>query len=280
MNNLDQLREQQRQDWDTFSPGWKKWDTFLMDFFRPVGEKLIEVVELKNNSRVLDASTGTGEPGLSAAARVPNGEVIGTDIATEMVKIADENAKARGISNYKAVVCETERQPFDENYFDAVICRFGVMYFPDMKEGVRELVRVLRPGGKLSLSAWSEPEKNPWVTTMGSIVNRTLGVPPPSPEVPHVFRGSKPDTLANILKECSLDDAREVEVSGKVSFASPEHYWDFMMDIAPPIVKNLSKADEPTRHNIKTEVLAAAEKYRDGNGIVFHWASWIGHGMK
>ena len=280
MNNLDQLREQQRQDWDKFSPGWKKWDRFLMDFFRPVGEKLIGVVDLRDGYRVLDASTGTGEPGLTAASKIPSGEVIGTDIAAEMVRVANENARERDITNYRAVACESERQPFDENYFNAVICRFGIMYFPDMKGGTKELVRVLKPGGKLSLSAWSEPEKNPWVTTMGGIVNRTLGIPPPSPEVPHVFRGAKPGILADILKECGLNDVQEVEVGGTVSFASPEQYWDFMMDIAPPIVKNLSKADEATRQNIRKEVLEAAGKYKTDGGITFNWASWIGYGTK
>ena len=280
MTAVDQIREQQRQDWDKFSPGWKKWDRFLMDFFRPVGEKLVEVVDLRDGYRVLDASTGTGEPGLTAASKIPSGEVVGTDIAAEMVSIANENARERGIMNYRAVACESERQPFDENYFDAVICRFGIIYFPDMKEGTKELVRVLRPGGKLSLSAWSEPEKNPWVTTMGGIVNRTLGIPPPSPDVPHVFRGAKPGTLSGILKECGLNGVQEVEVNGTVSFASPEQYWDFMMDIAPPIVKNLSKADEATRQNVRKEVLEAAEKYKTDGGITFNWASWIGYGVK
>lgn len=280
MENYNQLREQQRQDWDTFSPGWKKQNLFLMEFFRPVGEELIEVVDLKDNYRVLDASTGTGEPGLTAATKVPQGEVIGTDIAKEMVEIANENAKARGIANYRAVACETERQPFDENSFDAVICRFGIMYFPNMTEGTKELIRVLKPGGKIALSAWSQPEKNSWLATMSHIVNRTLEIPPPTIDMPHVFRGAKPGTLTGILKECGLLDAEEVEVSGTVTFDSPEHYWEFIMDIAAPIVKNLKKADEITRGKIKDEVLQEAGKQKANNGLSFNWASWIGYGTK
>lgn len=280
MDKLGHIREKQRQDWNTFSPGWKKWDGFIMDFFRPIGEKLLEAVDLEIDFRVLDVATGTGEPGLTAAARVKNGEVIGTDISEEMVKIANENAKNRGIPNYRALACNTERQPFDDNYFDAVVCRFGIMYFPDMAEGTRELIRVLKPGRKISFSAWAGPEKNSWVTTMGGVINRTLQIPPPPSDVPGVFRCANSGTLTRLLRGAGLKEVKEIEISGNVMFDSPEQYWDFMMEIAPPIVKALSATDETTKDNIKREVLEAAKKYKGEKGISFTWGSWIGYGTK
>jgi len=66
---LAHIRDQQQQTWDTFSPGWRKWDSWTMNFLRPMGTKIIEALHIQPTDQVLDIATGTGEPGLSIARR-------------------------------------------------------------------------------------------------------------------------------------------------------------------------------------------------------------------
>src|SRR5215207_3663452 len=78
MSNLDQIRDQQRETWDRFSSGWKKWDKMVQRWLAPFGNAMIRHANLREDSRVLDVAAGTGEPGLTAAALVPHGLVTVT----------------------------------------------------------------------------------------------------------------------------------------------------------------------------------------------------------
>ncbi len=80
-HNLKQIREQQKESWNKFSPGWKKWDDLMMDFLKPMADEIIML--LKPKEVVLDVAAGTGEPRLTIAAMVKSGKVISTDLAEE-----------------------------------------------------------------------------------------------------------------------------------------------------------------------------------------------------
>ena len=251
-----------------------------MGFFRPIGAKLLEAVDLQDGYGVLDVATGTGEPGLTAAQKIPHGKVTGTDIAQDMVNVANEHAESRGIKNYEAIALPDEHQPFPDDSFDAVICRFGIMYFPDMAEGLREMVRVLKPGRKIALSAWAEPAKNPWATTISSVINTMLAVPSPPPDAPTPFRCGKPGTLTQLFRSVGVKDVQERDLKGQVTFDSPSHYWDVMTGVAPPLVQALSNADDTKRQEIQQAVFAATKQYERDGKIVFGWSSWITVGVK
>lgn len=276
----DQLTEQQRRAWNKFSPGWKKWDDFVMQRLRPIGEKLLEVSELEDDYLVLDVATGTGEPGLTAATLVSSGEVVGTDLAEDMVAIANENALSRGIINYKAQVCDACALPFKDNYFDTIICRHGVMFFPNPVVGLKEFTRVLKPGGRVAVSTWSAPEKNPWATTIQGIINNMLELDPPPADQPGLFRCAKTDYLINALTESGLKEVQATEINGQAVHSSSDHYWGFMTEVAAPVAKALSNVDETIRQQIKKEVDKAVSDYTKDGKIVFNWSSWIAWGTK
>src|SRR5690349_3047910 len=82
------ILDAQKKTWNAFAPGWNKWDDYFMKAIAPMGEALLAAVDLKPGHRVLDVATGTGEPGLTAAARIGAGEVIGIDISEAMVALA------------------------------------------------------------------------------------------------------------------------------------------------------------------------------------------------
>jgi ubiquinone/menaquinone biosynthesis C-methylase UbiE len=263
---LEQIREQQRASWNKFSPGWKKWDDLMMDFLQPMGDEIIKSLNLRENDTVLDIAAGTGEPGLTIAALLKNGKVVITDLSEDMLKIAQENAAHRGIKKIETKACDVCELPFPDNTFDAISCRFGFMFFPDMLLAAKEMARVLKPGGRISTSVWNVPEKNFWVTASMGTINRNMELAPPPPGSPGMFRCAKDQLIADLFTQVGLKKVTQKEVTGKLKSQTTDTYWNMMTEVAAPIVAALSQADEVMKAKIKAEVFQAVnEKFPEGN---------------
>src|SRR4030095_4394318 len=169
---LEQLRDQQQETWDRFSPGWKKWDDLVISWIAPVRDALIDAARLRPSSQLLDVASGTGEPGLSAAPLCPEGRVTITDLAPKMLNVAEEKAARRGLRNVAFRQADAGALPFADGSFDAVTARFGFMFFPDVLGAAREFVRVAKPGARVCTSVWDVPEKNAWATTIMGTINK------------------------------------------------------------------------------------------------------------
>ncbi|WP_223284492.1 class I SAM-dependent methyltransferase [Hymenobacter qilianensis] len=156
---LEQIREQQKATWNKFSPGWRKWDDFTMNWLKPMGDEIIQALQIQPTDTVLDIAAGTGEPGLTIAGLASRGKVVITDLAEGMLEVACDKARQKGISNFETVVCDVSELPFDDATFDAVSCRFGFMFFPDMLLAATEMRRVLKPGAKLPPPCGAYPTK-------------------------------------------------------------------------------------------------------------------------
>ncbi|CAF3783425.1 unnamed protein product [Rotaria sp. Silwood1] len=218
---------------------------------------------------VLDLAAGTGEPGLSIAARVNNGKVIITDIAEDMLAIANENAKKKGISNVEFNTCDICELPYADNTFDAVSCRLGFMFVPDMLKAAKEIARVLKPGGKVSTSVWTVPERNFWISAMMGTINKNMQLPAPPAGSPGVFRCGADGFIAALFKQAGLKNMEQVEVIGKIKCGTTDVYWDMMTELAAPVVAALSSADEAMTKKIKKEVFElVAQNFPDGNVVI------------
>lgn len=257
---LEIIREQQRTSWNKFSPGWKKWDEMFMNFLKPMGDEIIQQLNPENDDVVLDIASGTGEPGLTIASMIRNGKVIITDLAEGMVEIAKENALLRGLNNIEALTCDVSEIPFVDNSFDAVSCRFGFMFFPDMQLAANEMHRVLKPGGRIATSVWNVPEKNFWITAMMGTINQHIELPAPPPGSPGMFRCSKEELMADIFRKAGFNNVTVTEVSSKMDCGTADLYWKVMTEVAAPVVAALGNADEQLKEKIKTEVYLAINK--------------------
>jgi ubiquinone/menaquinone biosynthesis C-methylase UbiE len=277
---LIELREQQRASWNKFSPGWKKWDDFTMDFLQPYGEAIIEQLDLKDTDVVLDVAAGTGEPGMSIATRVNKGRVIITDLADDMLVIAHDNARRRGIHNVEFSVCDVCDLPFADNMFDAISCRFGFMFFPDLLLATREMVRVLKPGGRIAVAVWAAPEQNRWITGITSVINKRMETTAPPPGSPGLFRCAKEGMIVDLFSQVGLKRIVEKELNEKMKYDTVDQYWALMSEVAAPVANPLSKADEVMKAKIKTEVYEAEHhRYPDGQ-LWMESCAYIISGMK
>lgn len=266
---LEQIRDQQKESWNRFSQGWKKWNDLTMDFLKPAGDEIIRSLNLKNDAKVLDVASGIGEPGLTIAEMLPGAKVISTDLAENMVEMAGEMANKRGVRNFESMVSDVSELPFEDNTFDAVSCRFGFMFFPDMFLAAKEMVRVLKPGGRLAVAVWNVPEKNFWVTAIAGTINKNMDLPAPPPDAPGMFRCSKSGLIRDLFRQAGLKNTSETEVAGKLNCGTADVYWDMMTEVAAPFVAALGKADDTTKAKIKNEVFdLIRQKYPDGNVVI------------
>ncbi len=272
----DEMTEKQRQYWNTFSGFWKKWDNFIMEWLRPIGEKLLKLAELKDGYVVLDVATGTGEPGLTAAKRIGSGRVIGIDLSQEMVKLAQDKARMKGIGNYEVRVCDVSALPFEAGSFDAVICRHGIMFFPVVSVGMKELVRAIKPGRRLCASVWGpRGEKR---DAIQEILNGMLELPPAPPDSPGPYRFSgRPGSLTSFLTEAGLHQVEEVEMKGEVTYESQDQYWEWLTD---SFQTEIEKIDEEKRRRMRQEIAQTLGLQGKNERISFEWTAWVAYGIK
>jgi len=266
---LEIIREQQKASWDKFSPGWKKWDNLTMDFLKPMGDEIIRLLKPINNEVILDVAGGTGEPGLTIASMLKDGRVSITDLSESMLEIARDNATQRGIKNIEIRACDVCELPFDDNTFDAISCRKGFMFFPDMLLAAKEMARVLKPGGRIAASVWNVPEKNFWITAIMGTINRNMELPPLPPGSPGMFRCAEDGFMSDLFSQAGLKNISLYEIAGKLNSKTTDVYWEMMTEVGAPIVAALSGADDAMREKIKREVYQVVdEKYPDGNVII------------
>ncbi len=278
--SFEQIRDQQKASWDHFSGGWKKWDELMMQFMRPMGDAIISKLKPSNSNLVLDVAAGTGEPGMTIAGMIPNGKVISTDLSEGMLKVAKEHANSRGLKNFETRICDVCELPFPDNHFDAVSCRFGFMFFPDMQLAVNEMARVLKKGGRIATTVWNIPEKNFWVTAISSVINRNLDITPPPPGAPGMFRCAERGLIAGLFRKAGMLEVSEMEIKSELSFNDLESYWTMMTEVAAPFVAALSKASESQYEKIHSEVIHLLKERYPGGVANFEASSLLIFGEK
>lgn len=266
---FEEIREQQKASWNKSSPGWKKWDDLTMDFLKPFGDKIIQHLHLKDTDVVLDVAAGTGEPGLTIASIVKSGKVIMTDLADDMLVIARENAQKAGIKNIEFSVSDVCELPFPDNTFDAISCRMGFMFFPDMLLAAKEMVRVLKPGGRIAVSVWTGPDKNFWFSGIMGIIKQNMELPTPPLGSPGMFRCAKDGLISDLFIQAGLKDISQTEIPTKLKCQTAETYWSFVSEVVGPVVSALSTADSAMKEKIKSETFQLVnQKYAEGKVLI------------
>lgn len=146
---------------------------FLPALFNAWAPRVVAAAQVQPGMRVLDVACGTGVLTLEAAKAVsPNGAAVGVDLNPAMLSVA--RRKAPDIEWREA---PAEALPLDSDDFDAVISQFGLMFFEDQRAAIREMSRILRPGGRLVIAVWDSLEAAPGYAAITTLLDRLFGHP-------------------------------------------------------------------------------------------------------
>src|SRR3954454_24328504 len=255
-NGLDpaEFRGAQRDQWDSAATGWKKWSGWMDQHASPVSERLVVLAEVEPGSRVLDIAAGYGEPAMTAArAAAPNGTVVASDISAEMLAFGRERAAEQGVENIEFLNSDASALDFPAESFDAAVSRWGIIFEPH-GEGAASRVRTfLKPGAKIAISSWGDPERVPFIARpMRTILGR-LELPPPPPGTPGPLSRPTPEAIGGLLEGGGFSDIRTEELEVTFQWESPEEFAVYTNDIVAPLRKLV--AEQPA--DVQKELWAA-----------------------
>ncbi len=199
------------------SPAQVYEEFFVPALFAQWGHRIADIAEVAPGQRVLDVACGTGVLACAVAQRVgPGGTVIGLDPNDDMLAVArSKNARVEWISG------RAEKLPFADAGFDRVLSQFGLMFFDDKPAGLREMMRVLAPGGRLAVAVCDALDHSPGYAVLAELLQRLFGA-----AVADAFRA--PFALGDrrqlhaLCEQAGIEGARVARAAGKVRFGSIE----------------------------------------------------------
>lgn len=253
-------------DWDMIAEKFDLW----LPHIAPVGEDLLHALEARAGNRILDLASGTGEPALTLARRMAGGvEVVGIDAAAGMARTAQAKVEREGLRGISFHCMPAEQLDFADNHFDRALCRFGVMLFADPLKGLREMRRVLKPGGRFALAVWSTPETMPTLHWSYEVFKSRLPADK-HPPIAIVTSLSGPGVLEDLLYQAGFSDYAVERRMFAYDFASFDAYWDLVE--ASDILKQQFDAISPDeRRDVRDEVAQFAKDFvSDGRLVIPH----------
>ncbi|MBA3357755.1 MAG: class I SAM-dependent methyltransferase [Pyrinomonadaceae bacterium] len=237
-NAGDTLRE-----WRESALYWEKHSDIIRTMLGPLTQALIEEAGIGPGQSVLDVAGGAGEPSLTIARVVGlAGSVMCTDAVLEMVAAAENAAQQLGIKNIRFRQCTADSLPFENNSFDTVVSRLGAMFFPNPLLAIREMLRVIRPGGAISLTVWHKSEVNPFAYCVTDVMNRYIETPPADPDAPGAFRFAERGKLASVLTDAGARDVSEMLLKFRMEApVSAEEFWNMRSETSETLRQKLGQ---------------------------------------
>jgi SAM-dependent methyltransferase len=268
---VEQFRRAVHEEWtdEQTVQAWRHWHPKIVHQLEEMTTALLDSAQLSPGMRVLDLASGTGDPALAVATVVwPDGLVTATDLSPGMLITAEANAHEAGLTNLTFQVADAEDLPFSDTQFDVVLSRIGAMYFVDIQRALSEVRRVLKPGGRVALSAWGPLEKNPYAATMLTPFLTRVDVPPPPPGAPQPMRFAQPGSLATELESAGFSQVSEEALVIMSRWPGPPaEFWQHFYDIAVPFRPVFDGLPPTERAAAVAEVIAGFSQYDDGTHV-------------
>ena len=260
--------------WDRAGRVWVEHQALLDRIMAPIAEAVVDAAGPVNGERVLDVGCGSGATTFTAAWRTgPSGLSIGVDISPALVELARTRAGQEGLEGVDFLLADAQTHAFAKP-FDAIVSRFGVMFFPDPVAAFANLRRAIKPGGKLAFAAWRSPEENPL-----ALVPLTAAAPflPETPkfekDAPGRFAFADPERVRAILEASGW---RGIQIA-PLDATTPLSFDELMtmsLRVGPlnPVLKD---ADDGVRAKVRDAVAKALEPYVQDGVAQMTSACWL-----
>ncbi|AFY37396.1 Methyltransferase type 11 [[Leptolyngbya] sp. PCC 7376] len=206
-------------------------DTFdhpTLSFWNRFGQNTVDNLALKEGDRVLDVCSGSGASAMPAAEKVGStGKVISVDLANSLLDLARQKATQQGLDNIEFRCGDFTELGYPDNHFDAIICVFGIFFVDDMQAALRELLRMLRPGGKLVITSWGnnvfEPGNSLFKQTVRAVNQNFFAKPLPWESI------KTPQSLEKLLLSADATQIEIISESIAHPLNKPEDWWTMML---------------------------------------------------
>lgn len=269
----------QRQFWSGVGGDvWVNKQREMDIMLNPLGDRVIERLDLKSDAKIIDIGCGCGATTLEIAKKITQGEILGVDISEPMLDKATETAKEMSLSNISFEVKDVQVDIMPQNYFDIAFSRFGVMFFEDPFEAFKNIHSSLKEDGLLSFVCWQNASLNPWQSLSIQVIKEFLDLPAPAPKSPGPFAFEDKTYLEDILRESGfkgleiLDNQEDITMfSGKSIREACEDY----LTINPVVTEMLKNSKPQLTEEILEALVIKFSNFHKNDGLLFPSATWI-----
>lgn len=253
---------------------WVEMQAVLDGLMAPFEKLLIEAGFPGDGGRVLDIGCGAGATTFAMARRLgASGQCVGVDISGPLLTAAKAHATKDG-GNAEFLQADAQTHRFEPESFDAVISRFGVMFFDDPEAAFANLRRATANPGKLAFLAWRSPAENPFMITARRAAEPLLpNMPAPDPNAPGQFAFADSEKVHRILERSGWSHIAldRVDVPGKVAESDLLTYVTRL----GPVGVALRDVDEGTRTGVAEVLRDAFQPYIRDGAAHFSMACWL-----
>jgi ubiquinone/menaquinone biosynthesis C-methylase UbiE len=262
----EQYKASERQGWDAVARGWQKWWKTIERSAEKVSKCLIELAAIREGSRVLDVATGIGEPSITAAQQVGNsGHVLAIDISSQMLSVAKQRAISLGLKDIiEFKEGDTETVDLPASTFDSALCRFGLMFLPNLEAGLLNIYKSLVNEGRFAAAVWSSPDRVPFISLPLNIIlkeTKSQQQPPPPANAPGPFSLSDENLLRDSFIKSGFKGVTIERMNVVFEFGLAEEFTNFVYETTAPVQAILSKQSEERKREILKAVTEAASNY-------------------
>jgi SAM-dependent methyltransferase len=255
--------------WARAAGGWGAHREHMQAIWRPVSAWLVDAIEPQPGHRVLELAAGAGDTGFLAAELIlPGGTLLSTDATEEMVDLARARARELGISNVEFRTMDAEWIDLPAAQLDGVLARWGYMLLADPETALRETRRVLRPGGRVALSAWADPADNPWSAVPRDELAAMGAIDPPDLDAPGQFTFRDPDRIRALLEQTGFTDIVVEQLDLVFRYADLDEWWDIQLDTSSTLADQVRALSPAQRDDLRDAIDARLAPYVAGDGTV------------
>ena len=255
--------------WQSAAEAWYRWSPTLNQWLGKATEKMLEMAGITEGHRVLDIAAGAGEQSITVSKRIgPSGYILATDISSNILEYAKLVARQAGANNIETKVMDGENLELEDETFDAVISRVGLIYFPDQQKALQEMLRVLKPGGKIAAIVYSTPDKNKFFSLPVSIIRNRAKLPPPLPGQPGPFSLGAEGVIEKAFEQAGFKNVRSELVNSPLLLSSAKECVQFEKESFGALHQMLSSLPDDEKESVWGEIEKELQQFESENGFV------------